>query len=296
MKAFLFLKVEEEDEAYTDINPAFVVKKRLKIGTFKVVSNGLRIGERFLKIVFDNARTHKVEEIYLTIFDSRPELLSLIGLVEKFGFRHHGQKDSSSGLEQVYCRDFSRSNASRSDPKLTFPWLVKGADVYIVPIKPEYHTELFPDSILRTESLDDFVENLPHRNSICKSYLSHSFNRSLKSGDILVFYRSGGIHKGVATTIGIVEEVFDEIASSDDLIGICRKRTVLGETEIKEYWDRKPNNRPFVINFLYGFSFAKRMNLKRMLDENILPSMDSIRTINKMDWGAFEKLIKLSGI
>lgn len=295
LKAFLFLKVEDENESYTDLNPPFVKKRRLKIGTFKVVSNGLRIGERFLKIVFDNARQYKVDEIYVTIFDKRPELLSLISLLEKFGFKYYGTKTSPSGEEKVYVRDFAK-HADEQNPKLTFPWLSKTSDVYIIPIRPEYHTELFPDSKLRTESADDFIENQPHRNAISKSYISHSFNRSLKRGDIIVFYRSGGIYKGVATTIGIVDDVITNIANLDELIKICRKRTVLSESELKEYWEWKPNNRPFVINFLYAFSFIKRINLKEMLDTEILPSMDSVRTITKMERDAFIKLITLSGI
>ena len=106
LKAFLFLKVEDENESYYDIKPSFSRKKRLKIGTFKVVSNGLRIGERFLKIVFDNARQYKVDEIYVTIFDNRPELLSLTYLLEKFGFKYYGEKTSKSGVEKVLVRDF----------------------------------------------------------------------------------------------------------------------------------------------------------------------------------------------
>lgn len=295
LKAFLFLKIEEENEPYPDLNPTFVKKRRLKIGTFKVVSNGLRIGERFLKIVFDNARQYKVDEIYVTIFDKRPELLNLTSLLESFGFKYFGVKTSTSGEEKVYVRDFSKT-ADENNPKLTFPWLSKKSNIYIIPIRPEYHTELFPDSILRTESADDFIENQPHRNAISKSYISHSFNRTLETGDVIVFYRSGGIYKGVATTIGIVDNVVNNISSLQQLIEICRKRTVLSEEELKEYWDWKPNNRPFVINFLYAFSFNKRITLKEMLDKGILPSMDSVRTITKMERDSFIKLIHLSGI
>lgn len=295
LKAFLFLKVEDERENNSEIAPVFQPKKRLKIGTFKVVSNGLRIGERFLKIVFDNARQYKVDEIYVTIFDSRPELLNLISLLEKFGFYEHGTKSTSSGLEKVFVRDFSK-NANEAQPTKTFPWLSKSSNIYIIPIRPPYHTELFPDSILRTESPLEFVENRPYRNAISKSYISHSFNRSLKSGDIIVFYRSGGIYKGVATTIGIVENTIDNLKDLDQLISICRKRTVLSNAELEEYWNWKPKNRPFVINFLYAFSFKKRITLKEMLDRNILPSMDCVRTINKMDRDSFVQLISLSGI
>ena len=295
IKAFLFLKVEEEKENYSQISPVFAPKKRLKIGTFKVVSNGLRIGERFLKIVFDNARQYDVEEIYVTIFDHRPELESLISLLGKFGFEDYGTKTTSSGIERVLVRDFS-VRFDESHPSKTFPWLSKTSDVYIVPIRPDYHTELFPDSILKTESPLDFVENRPHRNSISKSYISHSSIRKLQRGDIVVFYRSGGIYKGVATTIGIVEEAIDGIKSLDELLQICRKRSVLSEEELAEYWNRYPKRRPFVFNFLYAFSFRKRINLKRMLDEGILPSMESVKTITNMTREHFTQLIKKAGI
>lgn len=54
-QGFLYLKVENEDEQYNDISPSFLPKKRLKVGTFKVEATGFRLGERFLKIIFDNA-------------------------------------------------------------------------------------------------------------------------------------------------------------------------------------------------------------------------------------------------
>lgn len=295
LKAFLFLKLEDETENYSQIDPPFKPKKRLKIGTFKVVSNGLRIGERFLKIVFDNARQYGVDEIYVTIFDHRPELKSLISLLGKFGFEDHGTKATSSGEERVLVRDFS-VRFDETFPSKTFPWLSKTNDVYIVPIRPDYHTELFPDSILKTESPLDFVENKPHRNAISKSYISHSSTRKLKRGDIVVFYRSGGIYKGVATTIGIIEEAIDGIPSLDELRKICRKRSVLTDEELVEYWNRYPSLRPFVFNFLYAFSFKKRINLKQMLDEGILPSMETVRTINKMGRNEFTKLVRLAGI
>lgn len=294
LKAFLFLKVEDEGESYSDINPSFGRKKRLKIGTFKVVSNGLRIGERFLKIVFDNARQYKVDEIYVTIFDKRPELLNLTFLLEKFGFKYHGEKTTSSGVEKVFVRDFSKISDDQT-PKLTFPWLSKTSDVYIIPIRPEYHTELFPDSILRTESADDFVDNEPYRNAISKVYVSHSSTRSLKSGDIIVFYRSGGIYKGVATTIGIVENVVIP-KDIEELVQVCRKRTVLTEAELKEYWERYPKPKPFVINFLYAFSFVKRKTLKEMLDEKILPNMETVKTITKIERQSLVQLITMCRI
>jgi hypothetical protein len=295
LSAFLYIKREDDNENYQNINPIFPPKKRLKIGTFKVTSNGIKLGERFLKIIFDNARQYKVDEIYVTIFDNRPEQVRLTTLLGNYGFKYHGEKNSVSGVEKVYVRNFSK-DANKEHPKLTYPWLSRDTSVYIVPIKPEYHTKLLPDSILRTESPMDFVDSEPYRNGISKVYVSHSRTRSLNSGDILVFYRSGGIFAGVTTTIGIVENVVDGIKTVDELIRLCHRRTVLTEVELTQYWDRYPGYKPFVINFLYAFSFVKRITLKQMLDDGILPSMDSVKTITKMDREAFAELITLSKI
>lgn len=295
LSAFLFIKREGKNENFQNINPQFTPKNRLKIGTLKVTSNGIRLGERFLKIIFDNARQYKVEEIYVTIFDKRPEQLRLISLLEDYGFKCHGEKTTLSGIEKVYTRDFSK-NANIETPKLTFPWLSKETNIFIIPIRPEYHTKLLPDSILRTESPMDFIDNEPYRNAISKVYVSHSHNRDLNSGDILVFYRTGGIYKGVATTIGIVENIVPNIKTQSELIRLCHKRTVLTEAELKEYWEKYPGNRPFVINFLYTFSFVKRITLKEMLDTGILPNMDAVKTITKISRESFTQLITLSGI
>lgn len=299
LKAFLYIKFEGEAEVFSDIDPPFKKKKRLKIGTFKVVSNGYRLGERLLKIVFDNAWVRKVDEIYVTVFNTRPDLLALIAFIEQFGFKHYGLKSSSFGTEQVYVRDFSKG-ANLESPRLTFPWMSPDSDVFIVPIQPSYHKELFPDSKLKTESFDDFVDNEPHRNAISKSYISHSRTRNLKSGDIIVFYRSGDripkIHSGVATTIGIVEKVLTDIRDVSHLEKICRGRSALTIKELNEYWNRFPTYRPFVINFLYAFSFKKRITLKQMLDSGILPDMEHVKTITKIDRKSLTELIKLAGI
>lgn len=96
--AFLYLKVEGRDEHYSDIEPAFQPKRRLKIGTFKVDLNGYKLGERFLKIVFDNAIVQKVDELYVTIFPRTIEQQRLIRLLEDFGFRSMGRRRMFMGL------------------------------------------------------------------------------------------------------------------------------------------------------------------------------------------------------
>ncbi len=296
LSAFLFVKVEDESENYSDIVPIFSKKKRLKIGTFKVTSNGYKIGERFLKIIFDNAFSQKVKEIYVTIFDKRHEQQRLISLLEDWGFIFHGIKNTVNGEEKVYIKNFDReSPINIITPKLTYPFLSKESDVYIVPIYPAYHTELFPDSILNNESPKDFIENEPHRNALSKVYISRSHERSLNSGDLIVFYRTGGIYEGVATTIGVVESVITDIQDEATFLSLCRKRSVFTDEELKKHWNYNPYNkpthlinRPFIVNFLYVFSYRKRPNLKWLNENGVIPNINDMprgfRKISREDF------------
>jgi len=253
--SFLFLKVEDKDENYSDIRPIFTPKRRLKIGTFKVISNGVRLGERFMKIIFDNAIQYKVEEIYVTIFDKREEQKRLINLLEDWGFVLFGTKSTKNGTEMVYVRDFSPS-FNINNPKLTFPYFSKSTNIYMIPIYPTYHTELLPDSILTTESPYDFVENEPHRNAISKVYICRSIEKNITKGDIIVFYRTAAsdrsaYYTSVITTIAIAEGKITDIADENDFILKCRKRSIFSDKGLREYWNWKPKYRPFIINFLY---------------------------------------------
>ncbi len=260
LSAFLFVKIENENENYSNINPVFEPKKRLKIGTLKVTGNGYKIGERFLKTIFDNAIQFKVQEIYVTLFTKRPEQEQLIEMIEEWGFNFHGLKITKNGEEKVYVRPFSRENPiNLINPKLTFPFLSRKTDKYIIKIEPQYHTELFPDSINTREDIRKYTENEPHRNRLSKVYISHSFDRNLKSGDLLIIYRMGETtpkkYSSTITTICIVENVQKNFSSFEDFFDACNRRTMIPKKELKtNWWDKNPNNRPFVINFLYAHS------------------------------------------
>ncbi|WP_295121226.1 PIN domain-containing protein [uncultured Chitinophaga sp.] len=281
LSAFLFLKVEGQDENYADIVPVFTKKKRLKIGTFKVTSNGYKLGERFLKIIFDNAYIQRVTEIYVTIFNKTAEQKRLISLLEDWGFKHHGCKTTPTGDEAVYVRIFDRNEGVNiGDPKLTYPFLSRTSKFYMVAIYPAYHSELFPDSILNTESPANFVENQPHRNALSKVFITRSHDKSFQSGDIVLFYRTGDtdpkVHSSVVTTIGVIESVVTDIRDEAHFIEICRKRSVFTDDELRKHWNYHPYNRPFVVNFLYVASLPKRPNLKWLLDNGAMTSIADV--------------------
>jgi predicted nucleic acid-binding protein len=276
--AFLFLKVEDADENYQNISPKFEKKRRLKIGTFKVTLNGFKLGERFLKIIFDNAFSQKVDEIYVTIFDKTKEQSRLIELLQEWGFILWGQKTSGSGTEHIFVKNFQKVFNPVS-PKLTYPFVSLNTDCYLVPIYGAYHTELLPDSILNTESKLDFVENEPHRNSISKVYISRSLNKSMKPGDTIIFYRTGDTspkyYSSVITTIGIIDSIVRDISDEDRFIELCRRRSVFSDDELRKHWNHNPRNRPFIVNFLYTYSFPSRINLKTLIELGVIANTQS---------------------
>lgn len=285
--SFLYLKVEDENENYSNISPQFPAKRRLKVGTFKVISNGFRLGERFVKIIFDNALKNQVQEIYVTIYDKRSEQRRLIELLEQWGFVLWGKK----GDELVYVRDFS-PKFDIENLKRCFPYISKRKDVYIVPIYPEYHTELLPDSILNTESPEEFIEDFPHRNCINKVYVSRAMEPYPSIGDILIFYRTGGYYKSVVTTIGEVIEVKTDFHDENDFILYCRKKSVYPEPELREMW-RYSARKPFVVNFLYTYSFPHRINMKELIDLRVLQGInDAPRGFKLITKEQFEIILK----
>jgi hypothetical protein len=292
VRAFLYLKVEDSNsESYNDISPTFFAKKRLKIGTFKVTSTGYKLGERFLKIIFDNAISFKVDEIYVTIFNKREEQQRLIFLLEEWGFKYWGEKKTDNGIENVYVKDFSKKT-DISYPQFNYPFVsLENNQKFIVPIYPEYHTELFPDSILNNESPNNFVENEPHRNALKKVYISRSINRDLKKGDLILFYRTGGHFQGVISTLGVVESTITNIRDEAHFLELCRKRSVFNDLELRKYWNWTPHNRPFIVNFLYVDSFPMpKVNLKRLRELNII--QDAPRGFELLEKSKFVEILK----
>lgn len=292
--AFLYLKIEHEREPYPDISPAFQPRKRLKIGSLRVELNGFKLGERLLKIVFDNAIKQRVDEIYVTIFLRSAEQERLIRLLEDFGFVLYGEKRNPYGSEHVYVRDMT-PRFSSSEPSLTYPFVGRSSRTFLVPIYPQYHTELLPDSILRTESPSDFVEHEPHRNAIRKVYVSRSYYRELRSGDVIVFYRTGGYYVSVVTTLGIVERVHLKIENEERFIRLCRKRSVFTDDELREQWRYSPNRQPFIVEFLYAYSFPRRPNLAALIEHGVIRDISSApRGFERINHEQFETILRLT--
>ena len=195
-------------------------------------------------------------------------------------------------MENVYVKSMSPI-IDANDYKKSFPFMDADKNVFLVPIYPQYHTSLLPDSILTNENPGTFEEQESYRNAISKVYICRSLERNIKPGDIIVFYRTGGFYKSVVTTLGIIEGVQTNITTSDEFINQCRSRSVFTNEELLEQWNYNRYNRPFIVKFLYAYSFPKPLNLKRLIELGVIKDVGSApRGFTKITQEQFMKVIE----
>lgn len=262
---FLYLKVE--DGVVADVNPPLPSAHRIKVGTFKINAHGTKLGERFIKKVFDHAIFHKAEEVYVTAFEKH---IGLIEIFKRYGFIPTSTKKTNNGLETVYVKSMNKVLTNTSD---SYP-LVNLIDqnIYLLSLYPKWHTRLLPDSILKTEDTD-VIQDISHTNSIHKVYLAAMQGMGkIKTGDIILIYRTSdekgaAYFRSVATSICVIEEYrpISSFASMDEFIKYCRPYTVFTVNELTSFW--KTGQYPHIIRFTYNVALKKRVNRKAMIEE-----------------------------
>lgn len=265
INGFLYLKIEEE--AVTDVVPPLPAARRVKVGTLKINAHGTKLGERFVKKIFDHAIHENINEIYVTVFNTHAPLIMLL---ERYGFEIRGTKTTDNGTEQVLVKELSQPHLTTLKrypiSKLT------GQNIYLLSLRPEWHTRLLPDSILANEDAD-IVQDVSHTNSIHKVYLTAMRGiENLRSGDILLIYRTsdgaGPAHyRSVATSICVVEEYrsIHSFATREEFLNYCRPYSVFTEAELATFWARK--NYPHLIRFTYNVALNRRVTRGVMIEE-----------------------------
>ena len=263
LKDFLYLKIEEEE--LSDLTPALPAKKRLKVGTFKVDNEDRHTtrGERFMKKIMDMAIAEDVDEIYVTMFPTE-ELQGLIRMFEKFGFSHIADKPHEGGnAEYVLIKDMT---THVDDFKLDYPFVKKASsNKYVLSIVPEFHTHLFPDSILKNEKKYDLIQDVSETNSIYKIYLCWMQDtRNLKAGDKLIIYRTSdeegkAYYRSVCTSVCTVCEVktYKDFENEEEFIKYTNRYSVFKEHELRRWYKYKNNF--IVIKMVYNIAFTKKV-------------------------------------
>ena len=234
----------EEPEPITD-DEKRLSGKILKLCTFKVGEElrGKKIGERLLFTAFKYAYERQYDYVYLHTDPKRQA--RLIDLLCDFGFELFGTyKGDEVYIKKMQPPAVIPPNISALDfVKMYYPNFLYGEQVqkFIVPIRPEFHNELFPDVSDDADTLFavEFCKEKAQSNTIKKAYLCHAITQQIRPGDILLFYRS--IDRRCVEVLGVVETTFrsqdpTEIQSrvakrtvfiKEDLENIAKKSTLV---------------------------------------------------------------------
>lgn len=264
LDGFLYLKTETG--AVDDVVPPLPARLRIKVGTMKINPHGTRLGERFIKKIFDHALAKKVDEIYVTVFDHHAKLVELFA---RYGFKAVASKTTSNGIESVMVRNLREpyDNVLSSYPLVS----LSGHRIFQLAIDPKWHTRLLPDSILNNEP-DSVVRDVSHSNSIHKVYLAAMRGMdALKRGDVILIYRTGdgqgaARFRAVATSVCVVEEYrpLGGFSDEQEFLSYCRPYSVFTDAELHDLWLTR--RYPHVIRFTYNFALNKRVTRGAMID------------------------------
>lgn len=288
-----FLYIKRENGEVGDVDPPMQSEKRIKIGTFKINPHGTRLGERFIKRIFDAAISEGVDSIYVTVYEKHA---SLIELFERYGFKRVGVKNHDNDYELVLER---RLDSFLGDVVLDYPRIpLRKNRHFLISILPDYHSKLLPDSLLKTES-QSILQDVSHTNSIHKIYLSGSkIALDFAEGDTLLIYRmsDGGsaYYTSVVTSLCVVEEVthISKFLKKEEFLKFCEPYSIFTTKELDGFYHSRKY--PYIIRFTYNMALTKRLNRKMLLEEVGLP--DGIRwTILPIETEQLKKILKLSG-
>ncbi|MBO0843882.1 MAG: GNAT family N-acetyltransferase [Nocardioides sp.] len=212
----------------------------MKICTFKVSSEhpNVKFGELLLKAILMDAADSPTATLYVEVLPSHP---GVIGFLESFGFVDTGSRNTRK--EHVLAkslRPFTESHgADLSDLEYHIrfgpPALRCSQQVFVVPIEPRWHDQLFPERAprRRSEQLELFPLGSPVThpwgNALRKAYLCNSPTNQIELGDVLLFYRSQDAQ--AISAIGIVEDALRSV-DPDEVVKFVGRRTVYSPAEI----------------------------------------------------------------
>lgn len=268
----------------------------LKLSTFKVAGSmrGKKTGELFLKAAFRYATANKYEHIF--IHGELEKHSYLFNLLEDFGFEPVGTHPNTSGRDIVYLKKHPAIAPAYQEIKpfdylkKYFPHFQKNENInkYIIPIRPEFHSILFPDFIGRQKTLFQPINKAG--NAIKQAYLCHAQANSIKAGDIVLFYRSKD-EKSI-TSIGVVED----FQSSKDPVFIAQlvsRRTVYSMQDIVEMTKKNTKINTKIILFRIISHFANPVSFNLLRAKNLVNGpIESIQSINHQK---FESILEHAG-
>lgn len=241
--------VIRKDETHDEAQTHHTVARILKVCTFKVRDEyrGEKFGELLLKQIIWFAQRNSYQLVYLTVF---PKHEFLIDLLANYGF----EKTKDLANREIVMEKPISLGPLLAEPGDTlafdrkhYPRFYEGEGVrkFCVPIRPSYHTQLFPEvgklaelPLFRGGTDEHSVHPTSDRtpgNTIRKVYLCRAKSKRIRPGDIIVFYVSKDEVYAASqciTTIGVVEQV-NETSVGAELVRLTAKRSVFSAGELQ---------------------------------------------------------------
>jgi len=79
------------------------------------------------------------------------------------------------------------------------------------------------------------------------------------------------------------------------MISLRVSRSVFTDVQLSEHWNYYPRNKPFIVNFLYLYSFPKRPNLKALIELGVIRDTSSVpRGFEEITKDQFELILGAS--
>ncbi|MCA3459142.1 MAG: N-acetyltransferase [Rhodobacter sp.] len=279
----------QEDEVINDGGDV-LSGRALKLCTFKVGERvrGRKIGELFLKAAFRFA----TENACLNVFvhgssDSHPYLIELL---DEFGFMNRGSYEGDTVFVKAHPVEPPEIDVPAPDyVRLYYPHYRRGALIqkFLVPIRPGYHEVLFPDyeSAVRRQMALFRPRNFAG-NAIKLAYLCHTPARSVRAGDLLLFYRTAD--ERAVTTLGVVDR-FEILDDATKIASLVSRRTVYTQQEIVAMSARQTK----VFLFRYIEHFPNPVPYGELLRQDI--AAGPIQSLRRIDDAQFDRLVRAAG-
>jgi hypothetical protein len=291
VQGFLYLK--QESGPILDITPNILGDILLKIGTFKINPHGTRLGERFIKKALDYAITIKAVKCYVTIFEKHQ---GLVELLERYGFVRIGIKQTQNGNEMVLVKNLS---VITGDILMDYPLInTDGNQKFVLSIYPQYHSNMFPDSILKNENIN-ILEDVSYTNSIHKIYVTRMKVYKLEKGDILVMYRTkpegkSAKYGSVVTSVCVVEEVRgqNEFDDFEHFYTYATTYSIFDRNDL-EYWYNRGGC--YTVKMTYNAALSKRL-IRNKLIEDMGIDRDNYWGFFRLSNEQFNQILKEGGV
>nr|WP_240988742.1 GNAT family N-acetyltransferase [Cupriavidus taiwanensis] len=276
----------QNDEVVNDAGEV-LLGPALKLCTFKVGESvrGRKIGELFLKAAFRFATGNKCQHIFITANAESQNYL--IRVLLDFGFEEQGAHRGDVVLVKPHpvIQPPTEGIDSTLYVRRYFPHYRSDSSVqkFLVPIQPRYHEILFPDYAAIQPGL---FAPLGHvGNAIKLAYLCHAQTKSIRPGDVLLFYRTDD--EKAVTSLGVVER-FEVSDDSTKIASLVSRRTVYSLDEI-DFLAKKPTK---VILFRLVGHLHTPVRYEQLIRDGVVTG--PIQSISKVSDVSFSRVLAAS--